>query len=509
MNCFITLLFLTVFGTFYGFSQASDTGINQGDLNGRTAPIIQYSKAHNKMFMLSQSFHSPGTYFLDTLNYSTNTWGLMDSSIVAEDFVTEDNGNITFVQTIGTNIELFSININGQILWSSTSSGVPSNLGGLRIKKGKNNDYWIYNGSTTIYNYQNGVWSDITGFPFIDFEINSLNEPIILSGYAQVKRYSGGNWIADLDSNIVYILGMQSQICIDKEDSIHHILLKPHDQFLNPMPTSINISKLDNNLLTPINSFITLAEEVTKVDIIADSNDVLHWFHSTMSLGPWTDITHGTFGAVMRFEDYPNHGGRFQRPIVDEYNCVHLPYSYSTDVFSLPDTTNSRVRKFCDCNYIGNQNTLIVQDQELISTINLPVNYQWIECDPFVTIAGANDSTYMASSNGDYAVIIETNGCADTSSCQTISTISIDQSMEIISDALIHPNPVREYLSVSIHSTQSIINGTITNTNGKIIQTIPLTIGSNTLDVSKLVSGVYLLHLIGEKEMKVVKFVKQ
>jgi len=34
------------------------------------------------------------------------------------------------------------------------------------------------------------------------------------------------------------------------------------------------------------------------------------------------------------------------------------------------------------------------------------------------TIAGAANQTYVATANGSYAVIVTTNGCADTSACK-------------------------------------------------------------------------------------------
>ena len=465
--------------------------------------------------MLSQSFHSPGTFFLDSMDYSSNSWGFMDSSIVAEDFIAEDNGELIFANRVGTDIEIFAVNLALQTQWSSTSSGVPatSTQGELRIKKGKNGDYWIYilQNDPTIYNYHNGTWSHISGDIAFDFEVNALNEPIILSGLAQIKRYSSGNWVTELDSNLVAANGSQSQICIDQNDSIHYILSKT--DFV--LPTYIHLATLDNGTLIPNgDSLLGSIEEVTKVDLIADSNDVLHAFYSTLSLGPWSDIYHSKQtneqwvpGAIMRIQDYPNHLGSFRSPIVDEYNCTHLPYTLSTDIFVGTDTTHARVRKFCDCQYIADQNTVTIEDNSLVSLIDLPVNYQWIDCPNFTEIPNAMDSIYSPASNGSYALIIETNGCADTSSCQTVSTLSLSQmSNNYLS---IHPNPTNNELTVSLGYLESDIPFTISEPNGRVVRSGLIQTSETDLSLSDLPEGIYFLQLFRKTEKETLRIIKQ
>ena len=67
--------------------------------------------------------------------------------------------------------------------------------------------------------------------------------------------------------------------------------------------------------------------------------------------------------------------------------------------------------------------------------------YQWVDCDlAYDTIIGAVIQNYESLSNGNYAVIISSNGCSDTSSCHQISGVGID---DIVKQSIlsIYPNP--------------------------------------------------------------------
>lgn len=51
-------------------------------------------------------------------------------------------------------------------------------------------------------------------------------------------------------------------------------------------------------------------------------------------------------------------------------------------------------------------------------------SYQWINCSTNQPIAGSTGQTYTATANGNIAVIVTKNGCADTSACMAVSVFS-------------------------------------------------------------------------------------
>ncbi|MEO8588121.1 MAG: LamG domain-containing protein, partial [Flavobacteriales bacterium] len=69
-------------------------------------------------------------------------------------------------------------------------------------------------------------------------------------------------------------------------------------------------------------------------------------------------------------------------------------------------------------------NTNVVQNANtLIATAT--GTYQWIDCNNNAPIPGATGQYYMATANGDYAVIVTQSGCADTSLCHNITGIGM------------------------------------------------------------------------------------
>jgi hypothetical protein len=60
-----------------------------------------------------------------------------------------------------------------------------------------------------------------------------------------------------------------------------------------------------------------------------------------------------------------------------------------------------------------------------------PTSYEWIDCATNLPIPGETSSTYTATANGDYAVVITDGDCSDTSDCVTINC-SLDLSTTLV-----------------------------------------------------------------------------
>lgn len=107
----------------------------------------------------------------------------------------------------------------------------------------------------------------------------------------------------------------------------------------------------------------------------------------------------------------------------------------------------------CDSIYVLNL-TIIEVDTSIAQNANeLTANatgaaYQWIDCqNGNAPISGATNQSFTPTVNGSYAVIVSENGCTDTSSCYTISTIGMDES-DYFSDIKIYPNPAQDKLFI-------------------------------------------------------------
>jgi hypothetical protein len=110
------------------------------------------------------------------------------------------------------------------------------------------------------------------------------------------------------------------------------------------------------------------------------------------------------------------------------------------------------------------------------------VSYSWIDCNNGnAIIPGATDQTFTPTANGNYAVIVTAANCSDTSACQVISSVGIDEFGASNSDTElveVYPNPTsgqvqiilgKEYQNTSIKLInalgQAILHKTYASTN--------------------------------------------
>jgi hypothetical protein len=104
-------------------------------------------------------------------------------------------------------------------------------------------------------------------------------------------------------------------------------------------------------------------------------------------------------------------------------------------------------------------------------------SYQWIDCsNGNAIIPGATAQSFTPTTNGNYAVIVTTANCSDTSACQTINSVGIDE-MDA-SNIEVYPNPTSDkvqiilgkgYQNTSVKLLnalgQAILHKTYTSTN--------------------------------------------
>ena len=142
-------------------------------------------------------------------------------------------------------------------------------------------------------------------------------------------------------------------------------------------------------------------------------------------------------------------------------------------------------------------------------TANLSnASYQWLDCgNGNNPITFETNRSFIAVTNGSYAVIVTENGCTDTSSCYNlmdvgISDFAIDQQYHI------YPNPSNSSFTVEwnrIENNDMYIE--ILNTVGQVIERSRLiSTGSNYMYFSGLDKGIYILR-ISSKELTIQKLV--
>lgn len=147
------------------------------------------------------------------------------------------------------------------------------------------------------------------------------------------------------------------------------------------------------------------------------------------------------------------------------------PEGTTTNTFEVTDNNGNTASCSFDVTVISNIDTSVTTSgiDLTASNDNAGVTYQWIDCSDNSNIVDATDQSYTATENGDYAVVIDENGCVDTSSCYNISTVSIDQNY--ISNSInIHPNPTSDgKVVINLNDKYSNIEVNVSDIQGRII----------------------------------------
>ena len=140
-----------------------------------------------------------------------------------------------------------------------------------------------------------------------------------------------------------------------------------------------------------------------------------------------------------------------------------------------------------------------------ITALQAGAAYQWVQCPSMSSIPNANNMTFTATSNGDYAVIVtNAQGCSDTSACTTISGLGLTE--ELNAHIQITPMPFTTAITLS-----GLIDGkyalTISSMDGRRVYAVnQVTNGEYGID---LPSGQYILTIASEDGMISKRIVRE
>jgi hypothetical protein len=134
-------------------------------------------------------------------------------------------------------------------------------------------------------------------------------------------------------------------------------------------------------------------------------------------------------------------------------------------------------------------------------------SYQWMNCTTGVDISGQNLSTYTATANGSYAVIVtNSDGCSDTSLCVSVTTLDLIEN-SAIEGISFYPNPTTGQVLVSM---EGISTGTLSvfDVQGKLVLEAFKVENGSTFDLSSVQTGVYMIHIETVKGLGISRIVK-
>lgn len=183
--------------------------------------------------------------------------------------------------------------------------------------------------------------------------------------------------------------------------------------------------------------------------------------------------------------------------------------------YSLPDGTivsNSGVYPVNYQNMYGCDSTITTNLTVIPFTTNVSVNtdtltadqngasYQWINCNEHnMPIAGANNQTFIPTTNGSYAVIVSIAGCSDTSDCVTIANLSISTGTHLTTNISISPNPFSQTSTIEITPFIQNAQLVIYNLQGQKVRECTFFEQNFIFERGDLPNGMYFLQ-VSEKD---------
>ncbi|MEO9533668.1 MAG: T9SS type A sorting domain-containing protein [Crocinitomicaceae bacterium] len=148
------------------------------------------------------------------------------------------------------------------------------------------------------------------------------------------------------------------------------------------------------------------------------------------------------------------------------------------------------------------------QSNDTVFALESGLTYQWVDCDngnsPIVSETG---QFFIPTINGNYAVIISSGGCSDTSACILVDNIGVQEFSS--TNMTIYPNPASNLLTIDIN--KEVVNNmqiNITDVMGKnILQLSNVKSNLIQVDVSNFASGMYNVVIYSNDTKKVVKLI--
>jgi len=150
----------------------------------------------------------------------------------------------------------------------------------------------------------------------------------------------------------------------------------------------------------------------------------------------------------------------------------------------------------------------VTQNGATLSANLTGVDYQWLTCPSLYFISQANDQSFTPDESGEYALLVSTANCVDTSNCYSVDLVGImdNDFGEILS---VYPNPSEGNIFINLGEIYEKSIVTITDLNGKKIQSNTFH-NSNLLEIDlEAAVGVYLLQIESASKHAMIRIIKK
>ncbi|MCO6500991.1 MAG: T9SS type A sorting domain-containing protein [Vicingus serpentipes] len=202
--------------------------------------------------------------------------------------------------------------------------------------------------------------------------------------------------------------------------------------------------------------------------------------------------------------------------------CYNSTYTYADGTTSTNITANeSHVSTLVGqaangCDSVVTTNLTVEPTIDITVTNSSPTltanqtgaTYRWLDCGNGDTIIPSETSaSFTASINGSYAVEIMVGNCIDTSACEAVTGVGIEEKSN--QEVLIYPNPTSGIITIDLGSNTDLVNYSITTIDGKIVISGKTFQNLIKVDLSNESKGVYFLNWNDISSNNNYKIIKQ
>ena len=142
----------------------------------------------------------------------------------------------------------------------------------------------------------------------------------------------------------------------------------------------------------------------------------------------------------------------------------------------------------------GVESNVLTSDDGVTLTVENPgtLTFQWIDCSTNMEIQGETQSTFSATSNGNFAVVIDNGNCSDTSDCIMIHQVGMNTVYK--NNIKLYPNPTNSTSVIELDLPQT---GTleIITLEGRKIKKLSFNNQKEIKFGGRIVSGNYIIIL--------------
>jgi len=157
---------------------------------------------------------------------------------------------------------------------------------------------------------------------------------------------------------------------------------------------------------------------------------------------------------------------------------------------------------------INNVNIGVTLGSNVLTANASGASYQWYDCETNSNVADASDQEFYPLISGEYAVIVQQNGCTDTSNCVEIMLWNVKEINQNFIQ--IAPNPVNDFIQFTTSGGFNITTIEVLDLNGKVILKASFDeIIQNSIDVTTLISGFYFVRFNSSSNQELIRIVKK